>query len=112
MLLDAGQVLKRPVLCRHCHEEHLFTLRDLTENPHLKCYGCGNTIGIGDGIYDPLIREIRNTLAAIDYIPVGPLFYQSTSLKDNARAPCSIALRTSRLIWRAQRQKPSRSSTL
>jgi hypothetical protein len=74
MLLDAGQVLKRPVLCRHCHEEHLFTLRDITENPRLKCYGCGNTIGIGDGIYDPLIREIRNTLAAIDYIQSAPSF--------------------------------------
>jgi len=56
------------------HEEHLFTLRDITENPRLKCYGCGNTIGIGDGIYDPLIREIRNTLAAIDYIQSAPSF--------------------------------------
>ncbi len=74
MLLDAGQVLKRPVLCRHCHEERLFTLRDITENPQLKCYGCGHSICISDSIYDPLIREIRNTLAAIDSIQSAPSF--------------------------------------
>lgn len=74
MFLDAGQVLKRPVLYRHCHEERLFTLRDITENPQLKCHGCGNSICISDNIYSSLIREIRNTLAAIDSIQAASSF--------------------------------------
>ena len=74
MLLDAGQVIKRPVLCRHCHEERLFTLRDIIQNPQLKCHGCGNRICISDSIYSSLIREIRNTLAAIDSIQAAPSF--------------------------------------
>src|ERR1700730_12714583 len=37
MLLDAGQVLKRPVVCRHCQDERLFTLRAIAENPQLRC---------------------------------------------------------------------------
>jgi hypothetical protein len=31
MGLDAGRVLKRSVLCPHCHEERLFTLRAIVE---------------------------------------------------------------------------------
>ena len=33
MGLDAGRVLKRPVLCPHCNEEYLFTLRAIADNP-------------------------------------------------------------------------------
>jgi hypothetical protein len=74
LILDAGQVLKRPVLCRHCDEERLFSLRDIIESPELKCHGCGHSICISDSIYTSLIREIRNTLAAIDSIQAAPSF--------------------------------------
>jgi hypothetical protein len=74
MLFDAGQVLKRPVLCRHCHEERLFSLRDIIESPQLQCHGCGNSIRISDSIYRSLIREIIKTLAAIDSIQAAPSF--------------------------------------
>jgi len=41
MCLDAGTVLKRYVLCPHCVENYLFTLRAIAYNPELKCHGCG-----------------------------------------------------------------------
>jgi hypothetical protein len=40
MGLDAGTVLKRSVLCTHCNEAYLFTLRAIADNPELRCYGC------------------------------------------------------------------------
>jgi hypothetical protein len=66
MSLDAGRVLKRPVLCLHCREERLFTLRAIADEPQLKCSGCGGNVCINDRVYEPLLREVRNTLAAID----------------------------------------------
>jgi hypothetical protein len=79
MLLDAGQVLKRPVLCRHCHEERLFSLRDIIESPQLQCRGCGHNICVSDSIYSSLIREIRNTLASIDSIQAASSFIKQRS---------------------------------
>ena len=38
MGLDAGTVLKRSVLCTHCNEAYLFTLRAIADNPELRCY--------------------------------------------------------------------------
>jgi hypothetical protein len=66
MGLDAGRVLKRSVLCPHCHEERLFTLRAIADDPQLKCSGCGGELCISDRVYELLLREVRNTLAAID----------------------------------------------
>ena len=66
MGLDAGRVLKRSVLCLHCHEERLFTLRAIAENPQLKCSGCGSDVCISDRVYESLLTEVRKTLAAID----------------------------------------------
>jgi hypothetical protein len=66
MGLDAGRVLKRSVLCLYCREERLFTLRAIAENPQLKCSGCGSDVCISNNVYEPLLREVRNTLAAID----------------------------------------------
>jgi hypothetical protein len=37
MYVDAGQVLKRAVLCRQCNEEYLFTLRAIAEQAALRC---------------------------------------------------------------------------
>lgn len=74
MLLDAGQVLKRPVLCRRCHEERLFTLRDIADNPLLKCSGCGSKICVSDSVYEPLLTEVRKSLAAIDAAQLAPSF--------------------------------------
>jgi hypothetical protein len=80
MSLDSGQVFKRPVLCPHCNEERLFTLRVIADNPKLKCPGCANSIYMNQSIYEPLLREVRKTLAAIDSVPATPLFYQSAGL--------------------------------
>jgi hypothetical protein len=35
MGLDAGNVLKRSVLCVHCNEDYLFTLWAIADNPEL-----------------------------------------------------------------------------
>ena len=74
MRLDAGRVLKRSVLCLHCQEERLFPLRAILEDPQLKCSGCGTNVCISDSVYDPLLSEVRNTLAAIDSIQLAPSF--------------------------------------
>jgi hypothetical protein len=66
MGLDAGRVLKRSVLCLHCNEDYLFTLRAIADNPELKCYGCGGRIRLRDSIYEPLVSEVRNAIEAID----------------------------------------------
>jgi hypothetical protein len=74
MGLDAGRVLKRSVLCPHCNEDYLFTLRAIADNPELKCHGCGGTIRLRAGVYKPLLSEVRNTLEAIDSIQLAPFF--------------------------------------
>jgi len=66
MYLDAGQVLKRAVLCPHCNEDYLFTLRVIAENSELKCPSCGNSICIRDSAYETLVSAVRNTLQAMD----------------------------------------------
>jgi hypothetical protein len=69
MGLDAGSVFKRPVLCRHCNQDYLFTLRAIADNPELSCYGCGGSIRLRDSVYAPLLSDVRNTLEAIDSAP-------------------------------------------
>jgi transcription elongation factor Elf1 len=69
MGLDAGQVLKRAVLCPHCNEDYLFTLRTIANNSELKCPGCGNRISISDSVYEPLVNDVRNVLSAMDSVP-------------------------------------------
>jgi hypothetical protein len=66
MGLDTGTVFKRSVLCPHCNEDYLFTLRAIADNPELKCHGCGGSIRLGDSVYKPLLSEVRNTLEAVD----------------------------------------------
>jgi len=69
MGLDAGTVLKRSVLCPHCDEEYLFTLRAIADNPELRCYGCGGSIRLRDSVYEPLVSDVKNLLEAIDSAP-------------------------------------------
>ena len=69
MCLDAGQVLKRAVLCCHCNEDYLFTLRAIAERTELSCPACGNRIAIRDQAYEPLVGEVRNLLTAMDSVP-------------------------------------------
>ena len=69
MGLDAGRVLKRSVLCTHCNEEYLFTLRAIANNPELRCYGCGDSIRLLDSIYEPLVSDVKSSLEAIDAAP-------------------------------------------
>ena len=66
MGLDTGTVFKRSVLCPHCNEEYLFTLRAIADNPELRCCGCGGSIRLRDSIYEPLVSDVRNSLEAID----------------------------------------------
>ena len=75
MGLDAGRVLKRSVLCPHCNEDYLFTLRAIANNPELRCYGCGGSIRLRDSLYEPLVSDVRNSLKAIDSAP--PTFISS-----------------------------------
>jgi hypothetical protein len=56
MCLDTGTVYKRYVLCPHCKEDYLFTLRAIAHNPELTCHGCGGSIRLSDRVY----RNIRN----------------------------------------------------
>jgi uncharacterized protein YbaR (Trm112 family) len=74
MGLDAGAVLKRSVLCPHCREEYLFTLRAIADNPELTCHGCGGSICLRDRVYELLLREVRNTLEAIHSAQLAPSF--------------------------------------
>jgi hypothetical protein len=74
MGLDTGTVFKRSVLCPHCKKDYLFTLRAIADNPELKCYGCGGSIRLRDGVYEPLLSEVRNTLEAIDAPQLAPSF--------------------------------------
>src|SRR5215469_524309 len=74
MGLDTGTVFKRSVLCPHCNEDYLFTLRAIADNPELKCLGCGGSIRLGDSMYKPLLSEVRNTLEAVDTAQLTPTF--------------------------------------
>jgi predicted nucleic acid-binding Zn ribbon protein len=65
MGLDAASVLKWSVLCQHCNEEYYFTLRAISDNPELRCHGCGGSICLGDSVYKPLINDVRIILKAI-----------------------------------------------
>ena len=56
----------RSVLCAHCNEHYLFTLRAIADGSELKCPCCGNAICIGNSDYEPLLRDVRNTLHEID----------------------------------------------
>ena len=69
MCLDTGTVFKRYVLCPHCKEDYLFTLRAIAHNPELTCHGCGGSIRLSDRVYDALLRDVRNTLDEIDFTP-------------------------------------------
>jgi transcription elongation factor Elf1 len=66
MCLDAGAVLKRYVLCPHCREDYLFTLRSIANNPELRCHGCGESIRLSERVYEPLLSDVRNALSEID----------------------------------------------
>jgi hypothetical protein len=68
MCLDAGAVLKRYVLCRHCREDYLFTLRGIANNPELRCHGCGGSIHLCERVYEPLLNDVRNALSEIDSV--------------------------------------------
>jgi hypothetical protein len=74
MTLDAGAVLKRSVLCPHCNEEYLFTLRAIADNPVLTCHGCGRSICLRDSAYIPLLSDVKNTLQAIHRVQLAPSF--------------------------------------
>ena len=67
MGLDAGTVLKRPILCPHCKEEYYFTLRAISDNPELRCHGCGGSICLHDSVHEPLLNDVRTILEAIRY---------------------------------------------
>ena len=69
MGLDTGTVFKRSVLCPHCNEDYLFTLRAIADNSELRCYGCGGSIRLSDSVYEPLVSDVRNSLEAIDSAP-------------------------------------------
>jgi hypothetical protein len=77
MGLDTGAVLKRPVLCPHCNEDYLFTLRAIAYNQELRCYGCGGSIRLSDRVYEPLLSDVRNTLDAIDCAQLVPSFFSA-----------------------------------
>ena len=66
MGLDTGAVFKRPVLCPHCNDDYLFTLRAIASNQELRCHGCGGSIRLSDLVYESLLSDVRNTLDAID----------------------------------------------
>jgi len=69
MCLDTGAIFKRPVVCSHCNEDYLFTLRAIASNPVLRCHGCGRSIFLRDCVYEPLLRDVRNILEEIDSFP-------------------------------------------
>ncbi len=69
MGLDAGTVLKRSVLCPHCYEDYLFTLRAIADNPELRCPGCSGSIPLSDRAYGPLLSDVGSALDEIDSAP-------------------------------------------
>ena len=75
MGLDTGSIFKRPVLCAHCNEHYLFTLRAIAASSELKCPCCGNTIYIGNSNYEALLRDVRHTLHEIDCASFAPAFW-------------------------------------
>jgi hypothetical protein len=87
MGLDTGTVFKRSVLCPHCNEDYLFTLRAIADNPELKCRGCGGSIRLGDSVYKPLLTEVRNTLEAIDTAQLTPIFVSAQSSSPSNSLP-------------------------
>jgi hypothetical protein len=74
MGLDSGRVLKRSVLCPHCNEDYLFTLRAIADNPELRCHGCAGGIRLSDRIYESLVTDVRSILDAIDSAQSEPSF--------------------------------------
>jgi hypothetical protein len=77
MYLDAGSVLKRYVLCPHCKDNFLFTLRAIACNTELRCHGCDGDIRLSERVYEPLLSDVRNALSQIDstsptFISAGP----------------------------------------
>ncbi|SRR6266566_4536851 len=74
MGLDTGTIFKRPVSCSHCNEDFLFTLRAIADNPVLRCHGCGGSISLGDCVYEPLLRDLKNILEAIDSFQRSTMF--------------------------------------
>ena len=64
MCLDTGTVFKRYVLCPHCKEDYLFTLRAIAH----RCHGCGGSIRLSDRD-EALLSDVRNTLDEIDSAP-------------------------------------------
>ena len=77
MSLDTGAVFKRPVLCPHCNEDYLFTLRAIAYNQELRCHGCGGSIRLSDRVYETLLSDVRNTLDAIDCAQLVPSFFSA-----------------------------------
>jgi hypothetical protein len=77
MGLDTGAIFKRPVLCPHCNEDYLFTLRAIAYNQELRCHGCGGSIRLSDRVYEPLLSDVRNTLDAIDCAQLVPSFFSA-----------------------------------
>jgi len=77
MGLDTGAVFKRPVLCPHCNEDYLFTLRAIAYNQELRCHGCGGSIRLFDHVYELLLSDVRNTLDAIDCAQRLPSFFSA-----------------------------------
>jgi DNA-directed RNA polymerase subunit RPC12/RpoP len=69
MGLDAGRVFKRLVLCLHCSEDYLFTLRAIAGNQELRCPGCGGSIRLSDRAYEQLLSDVGNALDEIDCAP-------------------------------------------
>jgi hypothetical protein len=66
MHLDTGRIFKRPVLCAHCNEHYLFTLRAIAESRELNCPACRTPICLADSDYELLLRDVRNRLHEID----------------------------------------------
>ena len=83
MGLDAATVLKRSILCPHCNQEYYFTLRSISDNPQLRCHGCGGTICLRDSVYKPLVNDVRIILEAIHSA-------QSTASFISAHPPVAI----------------------
>jgi hypothetical protein len=79
MSLDAGTVLKRSLLCAHCNEDYYFTLRAIADYPELKCPGCDGSIWPRNRVNQPLLRDVRNILVAIDSAQSAPSFRSTHS---------------------------------
>ena len=99
MGLDAGRVLKRSVLCPHCNEDYLFTLRAIAGNPELRCHGCGGNIRLSDRAYEQLLSDVGNALEEINSAP--PSFVSARS-----DPPFSIAVGRLILTGQLRRRSP------